>query len=506
MIDKELNELANEIPEYNIDEYKNGIYEKFNNKPIKTIHYSKYIIISIILLLLLTSFISINAYNIHVEAEEYQTAVDFFEEYDLPLEGLSRTEIKEIYKDITTNKFNYDKTGEVIVECIKTKVPGYNIEIEDMDQSEIKNTWYYWNELLKQQNEPDKPTNTLPETNLPTNSLPEINIYYKYESFFTEFENNTIDLTKYIFKKYEDDSVLWSLDLSYRIDGYEVYEDYLFIYGRQLSYYSTEYAKIAYLTKVDNDGNIIWQQEFADSSKIFNIIVEENNINVFVNRTYQNNYIQMYSLDNDGNVLFNSEKNNCKDNIEKISKISDFYLIYLKDEELNPKFLIMNDVGVIEKELSISDDNYKYIFTDILEYNGNIYLSSYSIPIDTDSTIHNEVGSIDKVLQDIPNNEITNSYVLSLIKANYKAVLFICDKNSGELNTFYSIDDCLGSDIKIKNGNIIWEVEYFQSMLYTPYISSYIFSGVTQVYNYTFDTSNQLISSTKTEELREFYR
>lgn len=32
MIDKELSELKNDIPEYNIDEYKNEIYNKYNNK------------------------------------------------------------------------------------------------------------------------------------------------------------------------------------------------------------------------------------------------------------------------------------------------------------------------------------------------------------------------------------------------------------------------------------------------------------------------------------------
>ena len=31
MIDKELSELKNDIPEYNIDEYKNEIYNKYNN-------------------------------------------------------------------------------------------------------------------------------------------------------------------------------------------------------------------------------------------------------------------------------------------------------------------------------------------------------------------------------------------------------------------------------------------------------------------------------------------
>ena len=32
MIDKELSELKKDLPEYNIDNYKSGIYTKYNNK------------------------------------------------------------------------------------------------------------------------------------------------------------------------------------------------------------------------------------------------------------------------------------------------------------------------------------------------------------------------------------------------------------------------------------------------------------------------------------------
>ena len=35
MIDKKLSELKNDIPNFNINEYKNGIYEKYENKPKK---------------------------------------------------------------------------------------------------------------------------------------------------------------------------------------------------------------------------------------------------------------------------------------------------------------------------------------------------------------------------------------------------------------------------------------------------------------------------------------
>ena len=48
------------------------------------------------------------------EAKEYSEAVEFFESYDLPSEGLSRNDIKAVYNDIVTNSFSNSKTPGVI--------------------------------------------------------------------------------------------------------------------------------------------------------------------------------------------------------------------------------------------------------------------------------------------------------------------------------------------------------------------------------------------------------
>lgn len=48
------------------------------------------------------------------EAKEYSDAVEFFESYNLPSEGLSRSDIKAVYNDIVTNSFSNSKTPGVI--------------------------------------------------------------------------------------------------------------------------------------------------------------------------------------------------------------------------------------------------------------------------------------------------------------------------------------------------------------------------------------------------------
>lgn len=48
------------------------------------------------------------------EAKEYKEATMFFSENGLNTAGLSRTEIKAVYRDITTESFTYDKTGNIL--------------------------------------------------------------------------------------------------------------------------------------------------------------------------------------------------------------------------------------------------------------------------------------------------------------------------------------------------------------------------------------------------------
>lgn len=109
MIDKELSELKNDIPEYNVDEYKNEIYNKYNNKKTRDYRFPKLTFATILIVAMLLGIIGLGTYSIKVEAKEYNTAVEFFEINQLSTEGLTRTEVKEIYYDIILINLNIRK-------------------------------------------------------------------------------------------------------------------------------------------------------------------------------------------------------------------------------------------------------------------------------------------------------------------------------------------------------------------------------------------------------------
>lgn len=490
MIDKDLSKLKKDLPNYNIDDYKNGIYQKYNNKKnAKKIYFPKLAFVSIIFIIFI-SIIVLGTYAIKAEAKEYQNAVEFFEANELSLDGLTRYEIKEIYKDITTNKFEYEKTGEVIVESIKNKVPGYSIEKDNVSSIEITSVWELWEKIR----------------DLEENPIPKV--HYDYNPYNIINANQSIDCTKYILTKYEDEKVCWNLDIYYSIDGYIEKDDYLLVYGDQLHYYSTEYAKKTYITKVSTDGVIIWQQEFNDSNRFYEIFINnDDSITAFINKTYKLTYLKIYNLDSNGVIIDSSENYFNYYQVKNVVKLKEYYLIYLEDKNLNTKFAKINFDGTLESEISYHDEKYKYLFTDMIEFNGQVFLSAYAVPYFEDSIYgRGEISKIYDIVHEMDYENVTNEYVLSLFKNHYKAVLFICDNNSGDLKTFYSVDSAIGSNFIIENNNLIWNVEYFESMMYSPATSSFTFGGVTQVYNYIYDERGQFVGVNKTDELRIFRR
>ena len=71
------------------------------------------------------------------EVREYNAAVDFFAENGLSAEGLSREDIKAVYRDISTNRFTNDKTAEVI----RRSVQGVEILQQEPTAEELAAFW-----------------------------------------------------------------------------------------------------------------------------------------------------------------------------------------------------------------------------------------------------------------------------------------------------------------------------------------------------------------------------
>ena len=103
------------------------------------------LVLSLLLLFMLTG---ISVYLVKEERMEYTQAVAFFKKNDLILADLTKAEIKEVYNDITTEKFENQLTKEVIINSIIDKLEEYNIDASILELSNIKNIWREWEDIV----------------------------------------------------------------------------------------------------------------------------------------------------------------------------------------------------------------------------------------------------------------------------------------------------------------------------------------------------------------------
>ena len=209
------------------------IEEATNYKPKKSTSRflrSKWIAAAACLVLLISTF---SGLNIYAEAKEYEAAISFFNEYSLTTEGLSRGEIKSIYRDITTNSFSYGKTAEVI----QKSVGGYEIFQDNPTPDDLENLWNY-------RNSNKNLFNHHPNTE---GALYQIDYVEKYDD---ELKFNVYD--KIIFTKSVDGKVAWSVDIPNMVhEGYLESDDFVIVFGStpSLSSANTTYGRIAMISK-----------------------------------------------------------------------------------------------------------------------------------------------------------------------------------------------------------------------------------------------------------------
>ena len=79
------------------------------------------------------------------EAKVYNDALVFFDTHGLSTEGLTRGELKAVYRDITTQAFTYSKTAQVIGTSLSSeKVDGYEIFQAEPTPEDVENLWNRW--------------------------------------------------------------------------------------------------------------------------------------------------------------------------------------------------------------------------------------------------------------------------------------------------------------------------------------------------------------------------
>lgn len=435
----------------------------------------------------------IGSYIYAEDVKNYNASIQFFNEYGLSTEGLTRGEIKSVYRDITTKSFTYSKTAEVIANSISTdRIEGYEILQENPTPEYVENIWNYMNYVGNY-------------------SSAQSGIHYSYNS---EYEENYMTLVKSVLEKYDGENLLWSASVTeFVIFGYSEVSDGVIAYGETPTN-SSKQISYAWLAKFDNNGQLLWKRMLHNNFKdeyVAKVLEHEDGSYAVITRG-DLKYFCLNLLSHDGEPTYFKKTEIGNYGISNAARFGDGYIVQLWSyiEGQFASIVKVDREGNITDNFSYSAKDSYYYITDMIEFNGNIYLSAYAVPkLNDDDNNYGGRYEIAAILNQInkPFFQVSHENLTDLVRKNYTAMLLVCTPNGGEPQEFYSVDGSLGGKLAISTeGNLLWDVESIAMTYYSPATSSFTIGGSCNVFRYTFDNTGKLVSQNKTGETTGFRR
>lgn len=477
-----------------------------------TRHFNVKIFAPVAACLVLTAAIGGTA--IAAEVKEYNAAVDFFEQNGLSAEGLSRGDLKAVYRDITTNRFTNDKTAEVI----RRSVPGVEIlqheltpeELSALWNGNINNTW----------------------SGLHTNTAVEYRIDYKYRS---GVEYDILD--KIIIECVSGGETLWKTDFpalgkereddSIYIDNCVMTSAGTAVWGHRYHWSETAtasgvnnfcYSRIA---RVDDNGCKLWDREINHGfdHEYIKAVLDNGDGTWAVISNGDFEYLCLSQFDINGNELSFQKTKVDRMHILNAARLGDGYLVQTErvyaygetDGESNTgggrsSLVKLDHTGNVINNFVYESEECDYYITDMAEFEGNVYLSAYAVPKQIDEGGRHEIANILDYVFNRDNCVISSEELTPIVRDNYTAVLLLCDPIGGEPRNFYSVKGSLGGALFVENDQLKWNTERIVSTFFSPATSSFSIGGNSLVYRYSFDSSGVLTGYEDTGEITYYAR
>lgn len=435
------------------------------------------------------------------EVREYNTAVEFFQTNSLSTDGLTRSEIKAVYRDITTESFSYSKTAQVIESSLSDQqLTGFEIPQEAPTPEDVEALWnymnfngMYWVTNAAQTTADDYRTRT-------------------EEKLDPELGFEVLD--RCYFEKYEQDELVWSVSYTdFWIEDHVPVSDGVIVYG-QTDTWSSQQPRYAWISKIDPKGNILWTRKLENGfqKEYIAAVLEHEDGSYAVFSRGELNYLCLSHLDNDGRqtASYSTEVGNY--GIWNAVRAGDGYLVqlgsYVDDEYA--KIVKVDARGNLTDSFSYSAEDRYYHVTDMVEFGGNVYLSAYTTPKNEDAPYsggHYEVSDLLERLFEENRFSISSEELTPMVRDIYTVVLLVCDPQAGTPKEFYSIEGSLGGVLTPgEDGTLQWDVESITTTYFSPYTSSHSIGGTSYVYRYTFDRTGNLVSQEKTGQVTQFAR
>ncbi len=444
------------------------------------------------LVLLLSAGFGTYAYA--AEAKEYRAAVQFFEDYDLSMQGLTRYEIRMVYRDITSKSFSYSKTAEVFINSISSgTVEGCEILLDNPTSKDIAAFWEYYHEKII--------------LDASTQSYYRIqNEYVRDEGYdYREFKGSYLE-------KYEGKNIVWrSATVSdFSIRHYHVVSDGVIAYGGPPPLSPGKLDAYASIVKFDKNGRIVWEKRLTHGfeEEYITEIVENADGSYAVFSRGDSKYFCLSQYSALGEEIHFRKTEIGDIGFDQVVPFDGGYIVECKYAD---SIMKVDYEGNILASFSYESEDEQYLITDMVVLNGQIYLSTYATRKDQNAPKYlYELSYVHHYAAELYRNEgvlISNEELTPMIRDVYTAVLLVCDLRTGKVDEFYSVPGAHEGKLSINSaGNLIWRVENIMSARHTPTRSFASFYIMCSVWQYTFDQTGALIGQKKTDEVTSFDR
>ena len=418
------------------------------------------------------------------EARLYATAVDFFEENGLSADGLSRADVKAVYRDISTRRFSDDRTAEVI----QRSVPGVEIAQEPAP-ADLAAIWDAGLQTVTPQSGVTCQVDIVEELD--------------EELGFTVFR-------KCILSRLRDGTTLWTAEFTdFYVEDWAEISDGLVVWG-YTPRWSSEQVSPAWIARLDSEGHILWEQQLEHGCHYENIsaVLDNGDGTWGVLSRGDAGPVCLSQYSEDGEELSFHSLETQDEAVLNAVRLGDGYLVQLGSymDRQNARLSRLDREGNLTDNFTYEATDLDYYLTNMMEYSGRVYLSGYAVPAQPDPGSRNEVRDILEYISAEENGKISSEELTPLLQQNYTAVLLLCDPDGGVPETFYSVRGSLGRALAETDGLLRWDVERIDAAYYSPLTSSFSLGGTCKVYRYTFGPDGTLTGQEDTGETAAYRR
>lgn len=494
-MEQKLKNAASQLPETHL-QFDTIAAESAEPKvPFVRKHWRPAVVLAACLILLVS--IGFGTYAYAAEVKEYNAAVQFFNDHDLSTEGLTRSEIKAIYRDITTKSFTYSKTAEVIRNSISSgPVGGYEIWQDGPSPEDVEKLWN--------------------DKNYSGRFVTYERDDYQFQVEFIKDDYGVVIGEKFYMEKYEKDDVLWRAYVPFSWGDYCEVADGVIVFGHQSNYDAGVRETDSWIAKLDHNGTLLWihqlengfGQEYAEG-----VLVNADGSYTLFSRG-DNQYLCVSRYTPEGERVLYKQTDLGKHSVGQMAIYGDGYLLQISTNEKNEfaRFIQVDQEGNVLDGFSYKDEKNNYVIRDMTEWAGKVYISAYATPkLGEEEPTYGGRKEIARILDYVFNVvgwSISDEELTPVVRDNYAAVLLVCDPNNGgKIQVFYTIPGSLGADLIVSDdGRLIWETESITTTFFSPVTSSFTIGGVCCVYQYAFDAEGTLVGRGKTEKTTNFRR